>query len=101
MVLRYINAVFDSIWQDGPILPHKFPLKIVKIAQSVLMDRCFKVYLEWFSFNSFIMAVGCPQVYCLPPILYNIFTADILLQSGWWLLFLLTAPQILVPALPR
>lgn len=80
MVLLDIKAAFDYVWHDGLIyklIRFNFPPYIIKIIQSFLSTRTFRVHIGSVSSEVFHINAGCPQGSCLSPILYNIYTADI------------------------
>lgn len=80
MILMDIKAAFDSVWHDGLIykmIKLNFPSHLIKIIQSFLQNRTFKVFISTHSSSVFQVAAGCPQGSCLSPLLYNIYTSDI------------------------
>lgn len=79
MILLDIKSAFDSVWHDGLIykmIRFNFPVELIKIIQSFLSERSFKVYIGSKTSSQTEVPAGCPQGSCLSPILYNIFTAD-------------------------
>lgn len=79
MVLLDIQAAFDSVWHDGllfKMLQMGFPLELIKIVQSFLTNRSFRVHIGKSFSNQKDVPAGCPQGSCLSAILYNIFTSD-------------------------
>lgn len=80
MILLDIKSAFDSVWHNGLIYKLKrlnFPIELIKIVQSFLTDRTFRVSIGHSFSNEINLSAGCPQGSCLSPTLYNIFTADI------------------------
>jgi hypothetical protein len=80
MVALDINSAFDSVWHEG--LLHKmkqvnFPIYLIKIVQSFLNERYFRVKINSIMSEKFFIRAGVPQGSVLGPILYNIFTFDI------------------------
>ena len=51
---------------------------IIKITQCFLSNRSFRVFIGSKSSKLFYIKAGCLQGSCLSPILYNIFTSDII-----------------------
>ena len=80
MILLDIKAAFDSVWHDGLIhklISLKFNDNIIKIIQSFLSLRSFRVHIGDKASSIYPIKAGCPQGSCLSPILYNIYTFDI------------------------
>ena len=80
MVLLDIKSAFDSVWHNGLVFKMKrlnFPTETIKIIQSFLCNRTFKVFIGSKCSQQITVTAGCPQGSCLSPILYNVFTADI------------------------
>lgn len=80
MILLDIKAAFDSVWHDGllyKMINLNIPYELVKLIQSFLQDRTFRVFISSKSSTAFPISAGCPQGSCLSPLLYNLYTADI------------------------
>lgn len=80
MVLLDIKAAFDNVWHDGLIhkmIKFNIPIELIKIIQSFLYSRTFKVYIGSHCSDKFSITAGCPQGSCLSPVLYNLYTADV------------------------
>lgn len=80
MVLLDVEKAYDSVWQEAIL--HKmrvadFPLYILKLLQSFLMQRSFQVIVNGELSRAHQIPYGVPQGAVLSPVLYNIFTADI------------------------
>ena len=81
MVLLDIKSAFDSVWHNALIykmIKLNFNDNIIKITQCFLSNRSFRVFIGSKSSKLFYIKAGCPQGSCLSPILYNIFTSDII-----------------------
>ena len=77
MILLDIKSAFDSVWHDALIHKHiklKFNENIIKIIQSFLSLRSFRVHIGAKSSSLYLIKAGCPQGSCLSPILYNLYT---------------------------
>lgn len=64
MVLLDVKAAFDSVWHDGLIykmLNLNFPAQLVKIIQSFLSSRTFKVHVGLDRSALIPITAGCPQ----------------------------------------
>ena len=80
MILLDIKAAFDSVWHNAlvyKLIKLNFNINIIKLIQSFLSDRSFKVHIGSKCSSSIQIIAGVPQGSCLSPILYNIFTSDI------------------------
>lgn len=75
-----LKAAFESVWHDGLI--HKLvvlqlPMYLIKIIQSFLKDREFKVQVGNHLSRGRLVESGAPQGACLSPDLFNVFLYDI------------------------
>lgn len=80
MVLLDLSCAFDTVWQDAlvaKLFEHQFPVHTVKIIQSFLSNRYFKVKVSASYSSSRPIAAGVPQGAVLSPVLFNIYTADV------------------------
>lgn len=85
MILLDIEKAYDSVWQDAVL--HKmlvagFPMYLIKIVQSFIKNRCFEVNVNGAASDRRNIPYGVPQGSVLSPILYNIFTADVVMVDG-------------------
>lgn len=79
MVLLDIKAAFDSVWHNGlvhKLIKFNFPRHLVRLVQSFLNDRSFRVHIGSSYSERKEIRSGCPQGSCLSPLLYNLYTAD-------------------------
>lgn len=79
MILLDIKAAFDSVWHAALIFKMhslNMPLRLIKLIQSFLDNRSFKVHIRKHCSSSVALPAGCPQGSCLSPILYNLYTSD-------------------------
>lgn len=80
MVLLDIKSAFDSAWHDAIIFKMwraEFPIYLVKLIQSFLFDRSYKVKLGSACSNLKFPSAGVPQGAVLSPLLFNILINDI------------------------
>ena len=80
VALLDIEKAFDSVWHKGLIYKLKqfnFPIVIIKLVQSYLTNRYFKVHMNGTFSSSKPIPAGVPQGSILGPTLYNLFTSDI------------------------
>jgi hypothetical protein len=79
-----IEKAFDSVWHKGLVhkmFKLKFPLYIIKIIQSFLSQRSFQVSINGSYSKAYNIIAGVPQGSVLSPILFNIFTSDLIIQK--------------------
>lgn len=79
-ILLDVAKAFDKVWHDGIIykmLQLNAPFWIVRIIQSFLQERTFKVKLGTAMSSLKQVEAGVPQGSVLSPTLYNIYTHDI------------------------
>lgn len=80
-----LKCAFDSVWHDAVIYKMEnmhFPKYIIKIIQSFLSNRCFKVKVNDSQSDEKVIPAGVPQGAVLSPVLFNIFVSDILFLPG-------------------
>lgn len=79
MVLFDGEKAFDTVWHDGllhKLIKLKFPIYLVKIIQSFLTNRTFKVKVNRSTSNSMNICAGVPQGSRLSPKLYSLYLSD-------------------------
>lgn len=79
MVLLDIEKAFDTIWHDGLLYKlniTRTPTYLIKMIQSFIMNRQFKVEINGEFSNAKQVVAGVPQGSVLSPILYAIYIAD-------------------------
>lgn len=85
MVLLDVEKAYDSVWQDATV--HKLyrsncPLYLVKIVQSFITNRTFRVSVKGSFSERHNIPFGVPQGSVLSPTLYNVFTSDVVMVDG-------------------
>ncbi|KAG5674048.1 hypothetical protein PVAND_004037 [Polypedilum vanderplanki] len=81
-LLSLDEKAFDRIWNDELIaktIDFDFPSNLILITKSFLSERTFKVICNGSTIR--LIRAGVPQGAVLSPTLYNIYTADIPLNS--------------------
>lgn len=85
MVLLDVEKAYDSVWQEAIVYKLQrahCPQYLVKIIHSFLTDRTFQVSVQGYKSSTRPIPYGVPQGAVLSPILYNVFTADVLKVDG-------------------
>lgn len=80
-----IEKAFDAVWHNGllhKVSCMKFPLYMIKLLQSFLRNRRFAVCAEGEMSEWRQLQAGLPQGSPLSPILYTIFTADLIVPEN-------------------
>lgn len=75
-----VAKAFDRVWHDGLIyklIAFKFPAYLIRLINSFLKNRSFRVRVGSDYSTPFPITAGTPQGAILSPLLFNIFTADI------------------------
>lgn len=79
MVLFDGEKAIDTVWHDGllhKLIKLKFPIYLIKIIQSFLANRSFKVRVNRSISNSMNVCAGVPQGSRLFPKLYSLYISD-------------------------
>lgn len=85
MICLDVEKAYDSVWQDAILHKMKlanFPLYVLKAIQSFLKQRSFQVAVGGELSHSQQVPCGVPQGAVLSPMLYNIFTSDVVMKDG-------------------
>lgn len=85
MILLDVEKAYDSVWQDAILHKMKlagFPQYILKLLHSFLKNRSFQVIVDGELSRPQLIPFGVPQGAVLSPILYNIFTSDVVMVNG-------------------
>jgi retron-type reverse transcriptase len=80
VVFMDIEKAFDTTWHTGllyKLAKLKFPVYLIKLMNSYLINRKFRVSMEGEMSTPRIMQAGVPQGSVLAPILYNLYINDI------------------------
>jgi len=80
MAFLDVEKAFDNVLHDGLIYKlynFGFPIFLIKIIESYLQQRSFRVSLHGVESNTLQIPAGVPQGSLLGPSLYNIYTSDI------------------------
>lgn len=81
-----LEKAFDTVWQEGLIFKlkkYKFPLNLIKLIWSMIKDRSFVTTCNNItSKKKYVLSNGLQQGTINAPILFNIFTADLLRLFG-------------------
>lgn len=79
LVLLDIEKAFDTVWHDGLLFKLKkfgFSTSIIKLINSFLSKREFKVFLNGSFSDPKLIPAGIPQGSLLSPTLYSLFISD-------------------------
>lgn len=82
MILLDVEKAYDSVWQEAilhKMVQGNFPMSTMKIVRSFLKERSFHVAVDGEVSDRKQIPFGVPQGAVLSPILYNIFTADLVM----------------------
>lgn len=70
-----VEKAFDNVWHDGLVYKLcyiNFPPHLIKIIRSYLQERSFRVSLNGYLSNAFLLPAGVAQGSLLGPMLYSI-----------------------------
>lgn len=79
LVLLDVEKAFDTVWHDALLFKLNsfgFPTSSIKIIQSFLSNRTFKVFINGSTSNLNNITAGVPQGSILSPTLYSLFISD-------------------------
>ena len=76
-----LRKAFDSVWHNGLIyklFKKEFPIHLLKLIFNMISERSFKLILNGITSKQFLITKGLQQGTVNSPILFNLFTTDIL-----------------------
>lgn len=85
LILLDVEKAYDSVWHEAilhKMLLGNFPMMLVKTISSFLKDRTFQVLVNGCLSDRMHVPFGVPQGSVLSPVLYNIFSADVIKVDG-------------------